>query len=171
MTTTIDPKFATALKDYTIGIVVGEAGCNDNQMAEINLRLKFIVKLLEPHGSKVILVVPGLRITEEYHGVPSNIINLRYRVGVKEIKTLDCGVDGLKWRNAFGTLRGDCDEVWCLPATAHSHATSRGRVMKIYHAGQQSPGGARFKFIPPWVQPELPVTQPTKQKRGKHYHG
>lgn len=148
-------------KDYCLGIVVGLQGVNDNQLAEINTRMKAIMSMLGEGGS-IRIFVPGLLRFEPDFGIPQNIKNLVKRNGVQSLSYITCFGGGAVTESLMMDLKR-CDEVWCLPAKGQDTARSPARVAKIYRSGKADPEHSRlFKLIPSWVE-----AQPATEKKAK----
>ena len=159
----------TSINQYVVGLVVGPAGLNDAQIAEIKRRISYIGRALQLEKS-VKFVVPGFNAGEDPAlGMPPSALNLlHYGGGIQGVEYLRCRSRGDDWKLIMPALK-QCDEVWCCPGSSKDYATSTARVSRIYRAGLSDPKNAsKFKLIPAWVsaQEASTVKQQPKPKKG-----
>lgn len=157
------------LNDYSVGIVIPKAGINGAQLAVISDRLGAILKLLPEHGW-LNVYVPGFDMADAEASIARELRNVLERKGQRlrltYIPTRGDHKAGVAHHIVYelGTAKG-CDEIWCCPAPGQT-AQSMARVAQVYRLGQAGRAPARYKQIPPWVEP--PASQQTNQpKKGK----
>lgn len=155
--------------DYRVGIVIPKAGINERQLAEIGRRLDAIAKILPEYG-RIQVYVPGFDLADAEATVVRNLCNLLERKGKVQQTYLPMAGDhkaGVAHSIVY-TLgqRLCCDEVWCCPAEGQN-ARSVARVAQVWRLAQAGERPARYKQIPPWVEPPAPPEATKQPKKGK----
>lgn len=158
---------APLVDTYSVGLVVPRTGANGAQIAEVVRRLRFAAGVL-PEGGTVAVVVPVTQACREGEGLQSEVLNLG-RLSKVAVSTLD--VAGRQGGAAAEVVRllTECDEVWCLPDQTHT-GHSRALPHAVYALAQSGPRAARYKKIPPWVEPE-PAPPKVKPKQKERRYG
>lgn len=154
------------VRDYRVGIVIPKAGINERQLAEIGRRLDAVAKLLPADGI-IHVYVPGFNLADAEASVVRALCNVLERKGkVRQTYLPMAGDHKAGVAHAIVEALGgrlNCDEIWCCPAEGQ-HARSVARVAQVWKLVQASERAARYKQIPPWVEPPAPPEAATKPK-------
>lgn len=158
---------------YNIGLVVSPQGLNENQARWMDRWLRYTVKALADSvvERKVHIVVPGFSATKETnYGLPRTIWNRALPAGVDlRIEPMPFGnMKSLETLLRLSHLLHDTDEVWCCPAGGQTGRLTRTRPGVVFWAAMDKLGSQRYKWVPPWVEYDLPpVIKPKEKKHGR----
>jgi len=154
------------LRSYYVTLVVGAQGLNDRQHRWVQHWLGFIAKGM-PEGCHVTLQVIGLnQDSKNHYGIPRDVWNKVLPSGcvMQEI----AGVMGQSWNvrlNGLMSVTKYADEVWCCPATRQTHYFSKALPTMLFHHAMKSEDPPRFKWVPPWIETEVPDVKVPKGRR------
>lgn len=153
------------VKAYSVAIVIGNQGLSHNQIRWINKTLTWITKNIET--GQITVMVSGLNDNGmDNFGIPRDIWNRPMPKGVT-LTTLPGAQKGMKvWESLsllYYQLR-ECDEVWCCPGDGQTHRLARTKPNRAYQFGKEQIDRHRYKWIPPWIDPD---DSPKVKPKGK----